>query len=154
MKRILVILFFLSTQISFSQTPELIFVFLNKRSDKAALPEEEVKKIMDGHMANIERLAKEGKLISAGPFDAGGGIFIFKSKSVAEVNEWLSTDPGVKRKPLARGGAALLSKSRVLHVRWASPMKWSPISLSATYQTLPSSTFNMRPKRLRSTMIT
>jgi uncharacterized protein YciI len=96
MKRILVILFFLSTQISFAQTPELIFVFLNKRSDKAALPEEEVKKIMDGHMANIERLAKEGKLISAGPFDAGGGIFIFKSRSVAEVNEWLSTDPGVK----------------------------------------------------------
>ncbi|MDZ7647734.1 MAG: YciI family protein [Cytophagales bacterium] len=96
MKRILFILFLLSSQISFAQTPELIFVFLNKRTDKAALPEEEVKKIMDGHMANIERLAKEGKLISAGPFDAGGGIFIFKSKSVTEVNEWLSTDPGVK----------------------------------------------------------
>ncbi len=53
------------------QSPELIFVFLNKRTDKAELPEAEVKKIMDGHMANISRLAKEGKLISAGPFDAG-----------------------------------------------------------------------------------
>ncbi len=50
---------------------------------------------MDGHMANIGRLAKEGKLISAGPFDGGGGIFIFKSNSVEQVNEWLKSDPGV-----------------------------------------------------------
>lgn len=50
---------------------------------------------MNGHMANIERLAKEGKLISAGPFDGGGGIFIFNSKSIDQVNEWLKTDPGV-----------------------------------------------------------
>ncbi len=47
-------------------------------------------------MANIERLTKEGKLISAGPFDAGGGIFIFKSTSAAQVNEWLKTDPGIQ----------------------------------------------------------
>lgn len=79
-----------------AQTPELIFVFLNKRIDKAELPEVEVKKIMEGHMANIERLAKEGKLISAGPFDGGGGIFIFKSKSIEQVKEWLQTDPGVQ----------------------------------------------------------
>lgn len=79
-----------------AQTPELIFVFLNKRTDKAELPEAELKKIMDGHLANINRLAKEGKLISAGPFDGGGGIFIFKSKSVEQVKEWLQTDPGVQ----------------------------------------------------------
>ncbi len=79
-----------------AQSPELIFVFLNKRTDKAELPEAEVKKIMDGHLANIERLAKEGKLISAGPFEGGGGIFIFKSKSAEEVKEWLKTDPGVQ----------------------------------------------------------
>jgi len=79
-----------------AQTPELIFVFLNKRTDKTELPEAELKKIMDGHLANINRLAKEGKLISAGPFDGGGGIFIFKSKSVEQVKEWLQTDPGVQ----------------------------------------------------------
>lgn len=79
-----------------AQTPELIFVFLNKRTDKAELPEAELKKIMDGHLANINRLAKEGKLISAGPFEGGGGIFIFKSKSVEQVKEWLQTDPGVQ----------------------------------------------------------
>ncbi len=91
----LILLFFLIPFLSPAQPPELIFVFLNKRTDKTELPEAEVKKIMDGHMANIERLSKEGKLIAAGPFDGGGGIFIFKSKSVDEVNEWLKTDPGV-----------------------------------------------------------
>jgi uncharacterized protein YciI len=47
-------------------------------------------------MANITRLAKEGKLIAAGPFEGGGGLFIFKSNSKDEVKEWLSTDPGVR----------------------------------------------------------
>jgi uncharacterized protein YciI len=79
-----------------AQSTEFTFVFLNARTDKAALPEDELKKIMDGHMANINRLAKEGKLIAAGPFDGGGGIFIFKSNSVEQVKEWLQTDPGVQ----------------------------------------------------------
>lgn len=78
-----------------TQPDQYTFVFLNKRTDKAELPEEELKKIMDGHMANIERLAKEEKLIAAGPFDGGGGIFIFKSNSVNQVKEWLQSDPGV-----------------------------------------------------------
>ena len=77
---------------------ELIWVFLNKKVDKEELPEEQVKKIMDGHMANINRLDKEGKLLAAGPFEGGGGIFIFKSISKDEVNDWLSTDPGVQAK--------------------------------------------------------
>jgi uncharacterized protein YciI len=92
----LVLLLLLLSGVSPAQTPDLIFVFLNKRTDKSELPEAEVKKIMDGHMANINRLAKEGKLIAAGPFDGGGGIFIFKSKSIAQVKEWLQTDPGVQ----------------------------------------------------------
>jgi uncharacterized protein YciI len=81
-----------------AQAPEHIFVFLNNKTDKAELSEEEVKKIMDGHMANINRLAKEGKLIAAGPFEGGGGIFIFKSNSTEQVLEWLQTDPGVQAK--------------------------------------------------------
>jgi len=91
-----VILFILGWQTTTAQTSEHIFVFLNNKADKVKLPEEEVKKIMDGHMANINRLAKEGKLISAGPFDGGGGIFIFKSGPIDEVREWLKTDPGVQ----------------------------------------------------------
>lgn len=75
---------------------EFHLVFLNKKEDKAALPEEEVKKLMDGHMANMNRLAKEEKLWAAGPFDGGGGIFIFKTASLDDVKSWILTDPAVK----------------------------------------------------------
>jgi uncharacterized protein YciI len=75
-----------------------IFVFLNAKSDKAELPKEEVDKLMKGHMDNISRLAKEGKLIAAGPFDGGGGIFVFKSNSKEEVEGWIQRDPAVKAK--------------------------------------------------------
>jgi uncharacterized protein YciI len=75
---------------------DFTFVFLHKKADKAQLPKEEVDKIMEGHMANINRLAQEGKLIAAGPFDGGGGIFIFKSKFKEEVSLWLQDDPGIR----------------------------------------------------------
>jgi uncharacterized protein YciI len=98
MKKLAVIffLFWCAFHSGNAQSAEYIFVFLNKKADKAELPAEEVKKIMDGHMANINRLAKEGKLIAAGPFDGGGGIFIFKSNSIDQVQEWLKTDPGIQ----------------------------------------------------------
>ncbi|MFM8914215.1 MAG: YciI family protein [Flammeovirgaceae bacterium] len=73
-----------------------VFVFLHKRTDLPVMPKEQVDKIMEGHMANINRLAKEGKLLAAGPFEGGGGIFIFSSNSIETVSEWLASDPGVK----------------------------------------------------------
>lgn len=81
---------------SVAQAQDFYIVFLNKREDKAELPEEEVKKLMDGHMANISRLAKEGKLWAAGPFDGGGGLFIFKTSSLQDVKDWVLTDPAVR----------------------------------------------------------
>jgi len=95
MHRLLVIAISIFT-FQFCYGQEFIFVFLNNKPDKEVLTEEKSKEIMDGHMANINRLAREGKLMAAGPFDGGGGIFIFKSGSIAEVREWLATDPGVK----------------------------------------------------------
>jgi uncharacterized protein YciI len=74
------------------------FVFLNKKPDAEKITADESKKIMDGHMANIGRLASEGKLISAGPFEGGGGIFILNTTSMDEAKQWLSTDPGVQAK--------------------------------------------------------
>jgi uncharacterized protein YciI len=94
MKKLILVLLVIS--MAAQAQDKFTFVFLHKKTDKAELPKAEVDKIMEGHMANIERLAKEGKLIAAGPFDGGGGIFIFKSESVDEVKQWLSTDPGVK----------------------------------------------------------
>lgn len=97
MKTLITALLFLIALEASSQD-KYTFVFLHKRTDLAALPKEESDKIMEGHMANIQKLAKEGKLVAAGPFDGGGGLFIFKSSSPKEVEEWMSTDPGVKAK--------------------------------------------------------
>lgn len=96
--KILGLVIFLFTSNSLWSQYEFTFVFLNKRIDKDELPKEQVDKLMEGHMANMLRLANEDKLIAAGPFDGGGGIFIFKSNSIDQVKEWISTDPGVQAK--------------------------------------------------------
>ncbi len=85
---------FLSSHFLFAQ--DYVFVFLHHRDDKPELPKEQLDKIMEGHMANIKKMANDGKLLVAGPFEGSGGIFIFKSKSLQEVRQWLSSDPGVK----------------------------------------------------------
>jgi uncharacterized protein YciI len=57
--------------------------------------------VFRGHMANIKRLAQEGKLILAGPFGANSpyeGMFIFNTDSIEEAKSWTSTDPAVKGK--------------------------------------------------------
>lgn len=57
-----------------------------------------------GHMANIDRLAKESKLIVAGPLAKNDkqyrGIFILNTKSLEEVKTWLATDPAISSKLL------------------------------------------------------
>ncbi len=96
MRLIPFIILLLLCSYSFAQTDRYTFVFLNNRIDKAELPKEEVDKLMQGHMANMARLAKEEKLIVAGPFEGGGGIFILNTTSIAEATTWLSTDPGIQ----------------------------------------------------------
>jgi uncharacterized protein YciI len=81
-----------------AQEKKYSIVFLNKKEASDKLSPEETKRIMDGHMANMGRLSKEGKLLAAGPFEGGGGIFIMSSASTAEVEEWISTDPGIQAK--------------------------------------------------------
>ena len=56
--------------------------------------------IFAGHMANMDRLAKEGKLALAGPFGkndrAYRGIFIFSVATVEEAQKLVETDPVIK----------------------------------------------------------
>lgn len=94
MKR-LTFLFFIFSIPLFAQQKQYTFVFLHKK-ENPELPKEQIDKIMEGHMANIGRLAKEGKLVVAGPFEGGGGIFILNTTSVDEAKSWLSTDPGIQ----------------------------------------------------------
>lgn len=81
-----------------AQNKSYTFVFLNNKPDKEVLSKEKSDSIMTGHLNNIGQLAKEGKLLAAGPFEGGGGIFILNTTSIKEANEWLETDPGVKAK--------------------------------------------------------
>lgn len=49
-----------------------------------------------GHMANIERLANEEKLVFAGPLDGVDGwrgLFIFATPDIATAKTYVSTDP-------------------------------------------------------------
>lgn len=80
----------------YTQSSEHILVFLNSRKDVAEMPKEQLDELMKGHLSNIQRLVKEGKMLMAGPFDGGGGIFIFKSNSTDSVAQWLKTDPGIQ----------------------------------------------------------
>jgi uncharacterized protein YciI len=62
----------------------------------------EVQKALDGHMANIRRLAAAGKLLVAGPFlEQSGpgtlaGLFVLQAGSVAEAQQLVASDPAVQ----------------------------------------------------------
>jgi uncharacterized protein YciI len=65
-----------------------------KIADKA-----EVNKIFAGHLANINRLAGEGKLALAGPFSKDPdfrGLFIFAVETVEDAKKLTETDPALK----------------------------------------------------------
>jgi uncharacterized protein YciI len=79
-----------------AQEQKYTLVFLNKNHDAPQLSKEESKTIMDGHMANIEAMAKDKRLLAAGPFEGGGGLFVMNTTSHEDINKWLSVDPGVQ----------------------------------------------------------
>ncbi|WP_125719855.1 YciI family protein [Flavobacterium ustbae] len=120
MKSILFVLAFLSfTTISFAQETEVkydealakslhadeygmkkyVFCLLKSGSNTTA-SKEETKKLFEGHMANINKLAKEGKLAVAGPFMKNDrnyrGIYIFNVETVEEAKALVATDPAIK----------------------------------------------------------
>jgi uncharacterized protein len=66
----------------------------------AEITGEERKKIFAGHFANISRLADEGKLAVAGPFEkndkAYRGLYIFNVATIEEAEKLVTLDPAVK----------------------------------------------------------
>ena len=74
------------------------FVFLNAVPDRPKIDSVKAMEIQTGHLANIEKMFKEGKCRLAGPFmDAGEmrGILIMDAASEEEVRELLSKDPAI-----------------------------------------------------------
>ena len=70
---------------------------------------EATRRLQEEHLANINRLAEDGRLLIAGPFsyestDADQslrGIFIFDTETRVEAEELAATDPAVKAGRLA-----------------------------------------------------
>jgi uncharacterized protein YciI len=86
------------SMVAFSQDKSYTIVFLNPNAEAETISKAENDKIMAGHGENRERLAKEKKLLAAGPFVGGGGVYIMNTPSVDEARNWISNDPGVKAK--------------------------------------------------------
>jgi uncharacterized protein YciI len=69
----------------------------NRKEGDGETPE--VQELQKAHIANIERLAKLGKIVVAGPFGDDGnlrGIFVFRVASLQEAQELCATDPMIK----------------------------------------------------------
>jgi uncharacterized protein YciI len=59
----------------------------------------ETDRIQAAHLANIQKLAQEGKLLLAGPFTDDGdlrGMFVFRVGSLDEAKALAGTDPAVQ----------------------------------------------------------
>ncbi|MEI8211489.1 MAG: YciI family protein [Planctomycetota bacterium] len=66
----------------------------NRDQDK-----EVASQLQKAHMDNIGKLAREGKLILAGPFGDDGdirGIYVFDTDSVEVAKSWTETDPAIQ----------------------------------------------------------
>ena len=78
------------------KTYQMVFLYKGENRNQDST---EAMKIQEGHMANIQRLADEGKLIVAGPFLDDKdlrGIFIFDVETEDEVKELVGTDPAIR----------------------------------------------------------
>jgi len=73
------------------------YVFVLLRTGPTRVEDPEARKAMfAGHMANMGRLAEEGKLAFAGPFDGVDGwrgMFVFATDDIEDAKAWVATDP-------------------------------------------------------------
>ena len=77
---------------------QYVFVML-KSGDNRTADRAFIDSCFTGHLANIGRLADEGKIIVAGPFGKNGddfrGIFIVEVSSLDEAAALMDTDPAI-----------------------------------------------------------
>ncbi len=97
----------------------MAFLKAGPRRDQDSVTAAQIQK---DHMANINRLAEEGKLIVAGPFEDNGelrGIFIFNVTSMEEAKTLTESDPAVQSGRLIMelhpwyGSAAMMEINRL-----------------------------------------
>ena len=77
-----------------------VLVILKTGPNDASIKGDERNKAFEGHFANINKLADEGKLAVAGPFGKNDktfrGLFIMNTASVEEAQKWTEADPTVR----------------------------------------------------------
>ncbi|HTN45288.1 MAG TPA: YciI family protein [Flavipsychrobacter sp.] len=78
-----------------------MYVFVLLKTGSKTIENKTVRdSLFSGHLANINRLADEGKLVVAGPFAKNElsyrGIFILNVKTEEEAKALLETDPAIK----------------------------------------------------------
>ena len=98
-----------------------VLVVLKTGPNKVA-PGKERDEMFAGHFANIKRLATEGKLALAGPFDGADGwrgLFIFAVKDIEEAKQLTATDPVIMKGEMVAeyhkwyGSAAVMDVTRI-----------------------------------------
>jgi len=90
-----VILLTISINAISQDNKNLFFVFLNSNPEKVQISETEAEKLQAAHLENIKKLKNEGKLVAAGPFEGGGGMFILRAENLEEANSILATDQAI-----------------------------------------------------------
>lgn len=101
---------------------QYVMAFLKAGPNRDRTPEEAAE-LQKAHMDNIGRMAKEGKLVVAGPFLDGGeirGIYIFNVKTIEEAEALTNSDPAIKAGSLIMElhpwyGSAALMKVNEIH---------------------------------------
>lgn len=109
------------------------YVFcLLKTGNNTTATQEEQTTFFKGHMNNIGRLAKEGKLVVAGPFMKNDrnyrGLYIFNVETIEEAQLLVESDPAVKANLLEAEltlwyGSAALQETLKIHDKIAKPKK-------------------------------
>ncbi len=73
------------------------FVELVKTDAGSDFEPEVLQETQMAHLGNIKKMASEGKLLLAGPFKTGGGLFILNVNSEEEAEALMKEDPAVKK---------------------------------------------------------
>ncbi|MBN3583231.1 hypothetical protein JYB64_12600 [Algoriphagus aestuarii] len=100
-----------------------VIAFLYRGDKVSEYSDEERSKLQEGHLANINKMAEEGKLVMAGPFFGNEelrGLYFFAVESIEEAEALTETDPSIQAGVLKMElkewyGSAALMKMNELH---------------------------------------
>lgn len=104
-----------------------VIAFLYRGDKVSEYTEAERSKLQESHLANINRMAEEGKLVMAGPFfgnDELRGLYFFAVESIEEAQALTETDPSIQAGVLKMDlkewyGSAALMMMNELHMKVA-----------------------------------